>query len=65
METIFGYAALIMATLFGLFAALILQAVSLRAAFALMLLATNDRRPLCPPVERGTHLAARAYARPH
>jgi hypothetical protein len=65
METIFGLAALVMVTILGLFTALALQALLLRATFALMQPATADRRPLRPPVERGIQLAARAYARPH
>ena len=63
METMFGLAALVMATILGLFMALALQALALRLAFYLMQPATSDRRPLRPPVERGTQLAARAYAR--
>ena len=65
METIFGFAALVMATILGLFMALALQALALRLAFSLMQPATADRRPLRPPVERGAQLAARAYARTH
>jgi len=65
METMFGFAALVMATILGLFAALALQALLLRAAFALMQPATADRRPVRPPLERGVQLAARAYARSH
>ena len=63
METMFGFAALAMATILGLFMALALQAMALRLVFGLMQPATSDRRPLRPPVERGTQLAARAYAR--
>ena len=63
METMFGLAALVMATILGLFMALALQVLALRLAFYLMQPATSDRRPLRPPVERGTQLAARAYAR--
>lgn len=63
METIFGFAALLMATILGFFAALALQALLLRATFALMQPATADRRPLRPPLERGAQLAARAFAR--
>ena len=65
METMFGFAALVMATILGLFGALALQALLLRATFALMQPATANRRPVRPPVERGTQLAARAYAQPH
>jgi len=65
METIFGFAALVLATILGLFMALALQALALRLAFYLMQPATSDRRRLRPPVERGAPLAARAYARTH
>jgi hypothetical protein len=65
METMFGIAAIVMVTILGLFAALALQALLLRATFALMQPATADRRPLRPPVERGARLVVRAYARPH
>jgi len=65
METIFGIAALVMVTVLGLFVALALQALLLRVTFAMMQPATTDRRPLRPPIERGTQLAARAFARTH
>jgi hypothetical protein len=68
METMFGFAALVMATILGLFGALALQALLLRATFALMQPATADRRPVRPPrpaTEQGSQLAARAYARTH
>jgi hypothetical protein len=66
METMFGIAAMTMATILSLFAALALQTLLLRATFALMQPATSDRRPvrsLGPAVEHGTQLAAQAYAR--
>jgi len=65
METMFGFAALVMATILGLFGALALQALLLRATFALMQPATADRRPVGPRLQKGTQLAAQAYARPH
>jgi hypothetical protein len=65
METMFGFAALVLATILGLFTALVFQALFLRATFALMQPATADRRPLRPPLERGARLAARAYGRTH
>jgi hypothetical protein len=65
METLFGIAALVMATILGLFGALALQALLLRATFALMQPATADRRPVGPRLQHGTQLAAQAYARPH
>jgi hypothetical protein len=65
MDTIFGFASLVTATVLGLFSALALQALLLRATLALMQPATADRRALRPPIERGTQLAVRAYARTH
>lgn len=65
MEAMFGFAALVLATLLGLFVALALQMLALRLAFYLMQPATSDRRPLRPALERGAQLAARAYARTH
>lgn len=65
METMFGFAALVLATILGLFMALAFQALFLRATFLLMQPATADRRPLRPPLERGAQLAARAYGRRH
>jgi hypothetical protein len=65
METLFGIAALVMATILGLFGALALQALLLRATFALMQPATVDRRPAGTRLQHGTQLAAQAYARPH
>ena len=66
METMFGFAALVMTTILGLFAALALQALLLRATFALMQPATAGHRALRrPPLERGAQLAAQAYARTH
>jgi hypothetical protein len=65
MDTMFGFAALAMATLLGLFAALALQALLLKATIALMQPATADRRPQRSSIERGAQLAARAYAKTH
>ena len=63
METMFGFAALVIATILGLFAALALQAVLLKATFVLMQPATADRRIPRPAIERGSQMVARAYAR--
>jgi hypothetical protein len=65
METMFGFASLVMATILGLFGALALQALLLRATFALMQPATADRRPRRTPIEGDMQLAVRAYARTH
>ena len=63
METMFGFAALVIATILGLFASLALQAVLLKATFVLMQPATADRRIPRPAIERGSQMVARAYAR--
>jgi hypothetical protein len=63
MDTMLGFAALTMATIVALFAALGLQALLLRGVFALMQPATADRRATHAPIERGTRLAAQAYAK--
>ena len=63
MDTMFGFAALTMATIVALFASLALQAVLLRGVFALMQPATADRRLPRTPIEQGTRLAAQAYAK--
>ena len=65
METMSEFAALVISTILGLFAALALQALLLRATFALMQPATADRRPFCPPIKRGAQMTVRAYARSH
>jgi hypothetical protein len=52
-------------TLGALFAALALQTLLLRAAFALMRPATASRRVPQPAVEHGTQLLARAFSRAH
>ena len=57
MDRLFGFASLVMATILGLFGSLVLQALLLRATFALMQPATADRRALRPPIERRTQLA--------
>jgi hypothetical protein len=63
MDTFFAFAAVVMATIVALFSALALQALLLRAAFALMQPATAGRRIALPAIERGTHLVARASAK--
>ena len=63
METFLGFAAVAMNTIIALFSALALQALFLRAAFALMQPATAARRITPPAIERGTQLVVRAYAR--
>jgi hypothetical protein len=63
MDTFIGFAAVVMATIVALFSALALQAVLLRAVFALMAPATAARRFATPAIEHGTRMAARAYAK--
>jgi len=63
MDTFVGFAAVILITIIALFAALGLQALLLRAAFALMQPATAARRIAPPSMEQGRQLVARAYAK--
>ena len=63
METILGFAGLLITTLVALFAALALQTLLLRAAFALMQPATAGRGNPLPAIERGTRLVARAFSK--
>jgi len=64
METMFGFAAVGMVTLFSLFAALALQGLLMKLAFQLMQPATADRRVVAKaPIERGTQMVAHVYAR--
>ena len=63
MDTMLGFASLVITTLLALFLALALQGLLLRAMVALMQPATADRRPPKPGLARGTRLAAQAYER--
>ena len=64
MEAMFGFAAVVMATLVSLFAALALHGLLMKLAFQLMQPATADRRVVVKaPIERGTRMVTRAYAR--
>jgi hypothetical protein len=65
MDTFFGFAAVVTTTIIALFWALALQALLLRAAFALMQPAAAGRRTVLPGIERGAQLVARAYAKSH
>lgn len=63
METMFGFAAVVLATLASLFAALALQGLLMKLVFQLMQPATADRRVVAKaPIERGTRMVARVYA---
>jgi hypothetical protein len=63
MDTMLAFVGLVITTLVALFAALALQTLLLRAAFALMQPATARGRIPQPAVEHGTQLVARAFSR--
>jgi hypothetical protein len=63
MDTLLSFVALLITSLIALFAALALDWLLLRGMFLLMQPATVDRRVPVAKLERGTQLAARAYAR--
>jgi hypothetical protein len=63
MDTILGFAGVVIATLVALFAALALEMALLKATFLLIQPATANRRLPRPDLQRGTQLVARAYAR--
>jgi hypothetical protein len=62
MDTILGFAVVIIATILALFAALGLDWLLLRAAFRLMQPATASRRVPQPAIVHGTRLVAHAFA---
>jgi hypothetical protein len=62
MDTILGFAVVIIATILALFAALGLDWLLLRAAFRLMQPATVSRRVAQPAIVHATRLVAHAYA---
>ena len=63
MEAMIGFTAVAMATLVSLFAALALQGLLMKLTLQLMPGATADRRVVAAPIERGTRMVARVYAR--
>ncbi len=63
MDMFIGFAALIITLLLSLFAALALDWLLLRGVFLIIEPATADRRVLTTGLDRGTQLAALAYAR--
>jgi membrane carboxypeptidase/penicillin-binding protein PbpC len=63
METILGFAAVVLATLVSLFLALAVQGLLMKLAFQLMPPATAGRAMTAAPIERGTRMVARVYAR--
>ncbi|HKI11305.1 MAG TPA: hypothetical protein VKA02_04265 [Candidatus Acidoferrum sp.] len=62
MDTMLGFAVMVVATILALFAALGLDWLLLRAAFLLMQPATAGRRVSQPAIVHGTRLVAHAYA---
>jgi hypothetical protein len=63
MDTMIGFAALVITSLVALFSALALDWLLLRGMFLLMQPATANRRLPVAAIEQGTQLAARAYGR--
>ncbi len=63
MDMFLGFAALIITLLLSLFAALALDWLLLRGVFLIIEPATADRRVPTTRLDRGTQLAAQAYAR--
>ncbi len=63
MDTMIGFAALLITSLVALFSALALDWLLLRGMFLLMQPATANRRVSVVAIERGTQLAAQAYGR--
>ena len=61
MDTIVGFAALVITSLVALFAALALNWLLLRGMFLLLQPATANRHISALAIERGTQLVARAY----
>jgi hypothetical protein len=63
MDTMLGFAGLVITTLVALFAALALEAALLRAMIALMKPATADRRSAKAQIAQGARLVAEAYGK--
>jgi hypothetical protein len=63
MDSMLGFASLVIATILALFAALALDWLLLKAAFVLMQPATTDRSTSRPALESGVRMAARAFGR--
>jgi len=61
METMLGFAGVVVITMLALFAALALQTALLHLTLRLMQPATADRRPVCLTVAHGTRMVARAF----
>jgi hypothetical protein len=63
MDTFISFVALLVTSVIALFAALALDWLLLRGMFLLMPPETADRRVPAPHLEKGTRLAAQAFAR--
>jgi hypothetical protein len=63
MDTLMSFIALLVTSLIALFAALALDWLLLRGLLLLMQPASAGRRVFTPRLEKGTQLAARAFAR--
>ena len=61
METMLGFAGVVVITMLALFAALALQTALLQLTIRLMQPATADRRPASLAVAHGTRMVARAF----
>jgi hypothetical protein len=61
METMLGFAGVVVITMLALFAALSLQSALLHLTLRLMQPATADRRPARLTVAHGTRMVARAF----
>jgi hypothetical protein len=61
METMLGFAGVVVITMLALFVALALQTAFLHLTIRLMQPATADRRPMRVAVAHGTRLVARAF----
>jgi len=61
METMLGFAGVVVITMLALFAALALQTALLHLTLWLMQPATADRRPMRLTVAHGTRMVARAF----
>ena len=63
MASMLGFTAIILTTLVALAAAIALDWALLKSVLLLLQPATAQRRPLRPELQRGTQLAAHAYAK--
>jgi hypothetical protein len=61
METMLGFAGVVVITILALFAALALQTALLHLTLRLIHPSTADRRPVRLTVAHGTRMAARAF----